>query len=222
MNRRSRKSFSLRMNFNVQGLGSNYIVTETMFWISWERVKFVFYCSLLVTCAMAIYNTIYAPTRCMHFKHLTVKMFSFGYRKSILNTANCDRMYFDIMEWIESHVLLCNNIIFYVILACYKGDYETFPLFISEYLSFFWKCWKHFSAALEINVMLFRVKVKCCIAQPWIEWIIIKFEAGKEEIRVFFKYFTVKCNNSLLYFFRFEDNNTDDNTLWMLVTFVGL
>ena len=137
MNRRSRKSFSLRMNFNVQGLGSNYIVTETMFWISWERVKFVFYCSLLVTCAMAIYNTIYAPTRCMHFKHLTVKMFSFGYCKSILNTANCDRMYFDIMEWIESHVLLCNNIIFYVILRNVTFIHKWVFIFLLEMLETF-------------------------------------------------------------------------------------
>ena len=147
----------------------------------------MFYCSLLVTCAMAIYNTIYAPTRCMHFKHLTVKMFSFGYCKSILNTANRDRMYFDIMEWIKSHVKICKNIKLYVILACILQGRLTLPYsYVNIYLSFCWKCWKNFSAALEINVMLFRAKRKCCIAQPWIEWIIIKFEAGKEEIRVFF------------------------------------
>ena len=123
----------------------------------------MFYCSLLVTCAMAIYNTIYAPTRCMHFKHLTVKMFSFGYCKSILNTANRDRMYFDIMEWIKSHVKLCKNIKLYVIFT----RETNVTLFICQYLFIFLlEMLKNFSAALEINVMLFRAKRKCCIAQP--------------------------------------------------------
>ena len=102
----------------------------------------MFYCSLLVTCAMAIYNTIYAPTRCMHFKHLTVKMFSFGYCKSILNTANRDRMYFDIMEWIKSHVKICKNIKLYVILACILQGRLTLPysyvnIYLLPLLSFF-------------------------------------------------------------------------------------